>query len=209
MTFVDDALLSPWVNPLEGSPKCSCGKLRLGRRSQLPALWRGRGACQKSRDQTRKRDQRFKLESTSKTNHKVVCSHSGTPFGVGTRHGHFGPQDTPRPGLRGSHHLPPYSIFCATPPRLHPNGSFSRDSKVGVPKLSRNCPDWSPRTLGAHNSRLRSLIASKSKPNLQPSSRSFQRRIAISIRRSGRGRFPTFSDRESNCQFDSRPFFCP
>jgi hypothetical protein len=30
-----------------------------------------------------------------------------------------------------------------------------------------------------------------------------------SIRRSGRGRFPTFSGRESNCQFDSRPFFCP
>jgi hypothetical protein len=26
---------------------------------------------------------------------------------------------------------------------------------------------------------------------------------------SGRGRFPTFSGRESNCQFDSRPFFCP
>jgi hypothetical protein len=29
----DDALPSPGVNPLEGSPKCSCGKLGLGRRS--------------------------------------------------------------------------------------------------------------------------------------------------------------------------------
>jgi hypothetical protein len=62
--------------------------------------------------------------------------------------------------------FPPYSILCATPPRLHPNGSFSRDSQVGVPKLSRNCPSWSPGTLAAHNSWPRSLIATRSKPNL-------------------------------------------
>jgi hypothetical protein len=30
----------------------------------------------------------------------VVSSHSGTPLGVGTSHGHFGPWDTPRPGPR-------------------------------------------------------------------------------------------------------------
>jgi hypothetical protein len=139
----------------------------------------------------------------------VVSSHSGTPLGVGTSHRHSGPQDTPRPRLGGSHHLPPYSILCATFRGLHSNGSFSRDSQVGVPKLSRNCPGWNPGTLGAHNSRLRSLIATRSKPNLEPSASSFQRRIALSIRRSGRYRFPTFSGRESNCQFDSRPFFCP
>jgi hypothetical protein len=39
-----DALPSPEVNPLEGSPKCSCGKLGLGRRSRLPTLERGRGS---------------------------------------------------------------------------------------------------------------------------------------------------------------------
>ncbi len=44
--------------------------------------------------------------------------------------------DSPRPELRGSHHLPPYSIFCAFPPHLHSNGTFSRDSQSGVPKLS-------------------------------------------------------------------------
>ncbi len=33
-----DALPSPGVNPLEGSPKCNCGKLGLGRRSRLLAL---------------------------------------------------------------------------------------------------------------------------------------------------------------------------
>ncbi len=84
----------------------------------------------------------------------MISSYSGTPLGVGTSHGHFGPRDTPRPGLGGSHHLPPYSILCATFRGLHPNGFFSRDSQVGVPKLSRNYPGWSPGTLGAHNSRL-------------------------------------------------------
>jgi hypothetical protein len=33
-----DALPSPGVNPLKGSPKCRCEKLGLGRRSRLPAL---------------------------------------------------------------------------------------------------------------------------------------------------------------------------
>jgi len=45
--------------------------------------------------------------------------------------------DSPRPRLRGSHHLPPYSILCSFPPHLHPNGFFSRDSQSGVPKLSQ------------------------------------------------------------------------
>jgi len=45
--------------------------------------------------------------------------------------------DSPRPGLGGSHHLPPYSILYSSPPHLHPNGSFSQDSQSGVPKLSR------------------------------------------------------------------------
>jgi hypothetical protein len=45
--------------------------------------------------------------------------------------------DSPRPGLGGSHHLPPYSILCVTPPHLHSNDTFFRDSQGGVPKLSR------------------------------------------------------------------------
>ncbi len=45
--------------------------------------------------------------------------------------------DSPWPGLKGSHHLPPYSILCASPLHLHPNGLFSRDSQNEIPKLSR------------------------------------------------------------------------
>jgi len=58
-------------------------------------------------------------------------------LGVGTSHGHFHTQNSPRLRLRGSHHLPPYSSLCVSPQRLHSNGYFSRDSQVGVPKLSR------------------------------------------------------------------------
>jgi hypothetical protein len=72
-----------------------------------------------------------------KTNHKRVSSHSGTPLGIRTSHGHFGLLDSPRPELGGSHHLPPYNILCSSLPRLHPNGLFFQDSQVGVPKLSR------------------------------------------------------------------------
>ncbi len=45
--------------------------------------------------------------------------------------------DSPRPGFRGKHHLPSYSILCVRPRRLHPNGTFSQDSQSGVSKLSR------------------------------------------------------------------------
>ncbi len=44
---------------------------------------------------------------------------------------------SPRPRLRGSHHLPPYSIICICPRHLHLNDTFSRDSQTGVSKLSR------------------------------------------------------------------------
>ncbi len=37
----------------------------------------------------------------------------------------------------GSHHLPPYSILCASSRHLYPNGFLSQDSQREVPKLSR------------------------------------------------------------------------
>ncbi len=45
-----DALPSPGVNPLEGSPKCSYEKSGLGRRSRLPTLEGGRGSSWEPRD---------------------------------------------------------------------------------------------------------------------------------------------------------------
>ncbi len=56
---------------------------------------------------------------------------------LGQATGNTNSLDSARPKLGGSHHLPPYSILYVTPPHLHPNGSFSRDSQSGVPKLSQ------------------------------------------------------------------------
>jgi hypothetical protein len=41
----NDALPSPRLNPLEGPTMLNCRKLGLGRRSRLPVVERGRGAC--------------------------------------------------------------------------------------------------------------------------------------------------------------------
>ncbi len=65
--------------------------------------------------------------------------------------GNTNAQDSPRLGLGGSHHLPPYSIFCGWPRSLHLNGFSLRDSRVGVSK-SRQLGllrFWSPITLRA------------------------------------------------------------
>ncbi len=68
---------------------------------------------------------------------------------LGRATGNMDTQDSPRPGLGGSHHLPPYSILCDSPRSPHPNGSFSQDSRTGVPKSRQmGLPGlWSPITL--------------------------------------------------------------
>ncbi len=61
-------------------------------------------------------------------------------------------QDSPQPGLGGSHHLPPYSILCASPRGPHPNGILSRDFQGGVPKFPNlGLPQlWRPITFSAN-----------------------------------------------------------
>jgi hypothetical protein len=63
--------------------------------------------------------------------------HIQNTLGVGTSRATLDSLDSPWPGLRGSHHLPPYSILYVTPPHPHSNGSLSRDSQSEVPKLSQ------------------------------------------------------------------------
>ncbi len=107
--------------------------------------------------------------------------------------------DSPRPGLGGSHHLPPYSILYVAPPRPRSSDSLSRDSQSGVPKLSQF---GTLRTLGHHNFSPQPPIGTRSKPIFYLSSRAFQRYVALPHRTSGSDRFLTFCGRESNCQFD-------
>jgi hypothetical protein len=73
----------------------------------------------------------------SKNQHKLVRIHSAPFWCWDKPRATLDSLDSPRPGLGGSHHLPPYSILYVTSREPHPNGTFSRDSQGGVPKLSR------------------------------------------------------------------------
>ncbi len=118
--------------------------------------------------------------------------------------GNMETQDSPRHELGGSHHLSPYSILCASPRGPHPNGLL-------VPGLQSESPEIAttrtPATLRAHNFLCKPPIAMRSEAKLQPSLRSFQRYVARCLNTRNSSRFLTFSGWESNCQFDSRPFF--
>jgi len=77
------------------------------------------------------------LVPASKTNPKLVKTHFASIWCWDKPRATLDSLDSPRPGLGGSHHLPPYSILCSSLREPHPNGTFSRDSQGGVPKLSR------------------------------------------------------------------------
>jgi hypothetical protein len=57
-------------------------------------------------------------------------------------------QDSPRPRLGGSHHLPPYSIHCAWPLGLYSNVILSPNSQVESLEIFEI---GTPTTLEAHN----------------------------------------------------------
>jgi hypothetical protein len=103
-------------------------------------------------------------ESASKDQPREVNLTFGTPLGVGTSHGHLDTQESTRPRLKGSHHLPPYSILYSSQWRLHPNGTNSWTPEME----SRNCPSGTPGTLNGHNSQLQNSIATRSEPSCSP-----------------------------------------
>jgi hypothetical protein len=143
-----------------------------------------------------------------KPTNQLVNTPSEPLLVLGQTTGNTNSLDSSRPGLGGSHHLPPYSILCVTP-RTHTRMPLC----PGTPKVeSQNCPKiipvWTPRTSRGHNSLLRPPVGTRSEANLYLSLRAFQRCVALPLRTPRSGQFPTFSGRESNCQFDSRPFFC-
>jgi hypothetical protein len=76
-------------------------------------------------------------DPASKTNPKLVTIHSALIWCWDKPRATLDSLDSPQPGLRGSHHLPPYSILCVTPWEPRPNDTFSRDSQGGILKLSQ------------------------------------------------------------------------
>jgi hypothetical protein len=143
---------------------------------------------------------------TSKTNPKLVRTHFASIWCWDKPRATLDSLDSPRPGLGGSHHLPPYSILYVTPWHMHQNGFYSRDSQGEVPKLSWfGLPGlWEIIIPGSDLGLGWGLKKTCSSP--QELSNGVSHSICT---HPGLGRFPTFCGRESNCQFDSQPFFCP
>jgi hypothetical protein len=134
-----DALVSSLLNPLEGPSVLGCGKLELGSRSRLPAL-KGVEGRARSLGIRLGRDQAIWSRTCIQNQHKLVRTHSPCIWCWDKPRANSDSHDTPRPGLGRCHHHPPYSILCATPPHLHPNGTFSQDSQSGVPNVAT--PLW-------------------------------------------------------------------
>jgi hypothetical protein len=135
-------------------------------RSRFPTLERGRGSSWEPRDSTRKSDLVDQARICTKQTTEWLVHIPGHPLVLGQATGTSDHKTHHGPDSGVCHHHTPYSILCDALWGLHPNGTNSRDSQVGVPKLSRNCPGWSPGTLGAHNSRLQARIAMRSEPKL-------------------------------------------
>jgi hypothetical protein len=127
---------------------------------------------------------------------------------LGPATGNTDTQDSPRPGLGGSHHLPPYSILCDSPRDPHPNGFSLPGLPRGTPEIP---PCGTPGTLKPHNFASRPQIEVRSKAKLYLSSRAFQRYVARCLQPSISGQFLTFNGRESKLadsrEFDSGPSF--
>ncbi len=95
---------------------------------------RGRGACQSSKMGLGRVDKLHSLtRAYTKPTQGGQCIVEALLM-LGQATSNMDTQDSPRPGLGGSHHLPSYSILCTSPRGPHPNGFLSRDSQVGVPK---------------------------------------------------------------------------
>jgi hypothetical protein len=75
---------------------------------------------------------------------------------------------------------------------------------------SQNYQNWDSRKIwGPYNFVCRPPIKIRSKTKLYPSLRAFQWYVTRHLHKRKSGRLVTFNGQQSNCQFDSRPFFCP
>jgi len=81
---------------------------------------------------------------------------------LGRAKGNTDTENSPWSGLRGSHHLPPYSILYTSPRGPHPNGFFVPGRPNGSLKIAKV---GTPMTLGHHNFACRPLIEMRSIPD--------------------------------------------
>ncbi len=140
----DDVPLSPLLDPLEGLSRLSCGKLGIVGRSQLPALKRGKGRARNPGIRLGRGTIILLHDLASKTNHKLVRTHS-TPFwvlgqimGTWTHLTHQGPDS-------GEATTFPLIVFSAAP-----CGGYIRMAFFPkTPKVeSQKCPGLDSRDFG-------------------------------------------------------------
>jgi hypothetical protein len=151
----------------------------------------------KLQDGTRKSDKLFTYSNLHQTNQPTSWLNHFLehPWCLDKPRATLDLQDSPRPGLKGTHHLPPYSILCTSLRHPHPNGFLSRDSQKGVPELCRfGLPGLCEVITFCSDLRLKSSLR-----KLVALLESFPTMCYIWLARSGVDRFLTFSGRESNC----------
>ncbi len=147
----------------------------------------------------------YSLESTSNQPTSWLI-HCWNTFGSRTSRG--------RPQTHKTHHGPNWGKPPPSPIQYFLRLSARHTSEwlfvPGLPKGSLEIGKvWTFTTLRNYNSSLRPPIRVRSKAKLQLLLRAFQQCVARHLHAQGSGRFLTFYDWESNCQFDSQPFFLP
>ncbi len=150
------------------------------------------------RDGTRKIDKHQLFTRTCTKPNTRWLVHSWNTFCAKTNHGQL--KLTRLTTVRTWGKPPPsplqYTLRLSTRPT-------SKILTIGTPTT------WTSATLGAYNFACRPVIEMSSKAKLQLQLRAFQRYVTCHLHIRKWGRFLTFSGRESNYQFDSRPFFWP
>ncbi len=97
-----------------------------------------------------------------------------------------------------------YTLCLATGPA--PKCHFVPGLPSGSPEIPKIGTFAS---LKAHNFVCKPPIEARYEAKLQPFSRAFQQYVTRHLHGRESGQFLIFSGRESNCQFDSQPFFWP
>ncbi len=178
--------------------------LELGTRSQPLALKGVKGRAEAARLDQEEGQALLSYSDLHPTNHKLVSSFFGAPLVLRRATSDFGLTRFTTAQTWGKPSPSPiqYSLRYSTAPTSEWH-FFS-----GLPRRSpETVPVWTFGTLVTHNSLLRPPIGMRSRENFQLSLRSLQRCVTLYLHTPGLGRFLTFSGRESNCWFDSWPFF--
>jgi len=130
--------------------------------------------------------------------------HSWSTFGAKTSHGQTRTHKIHHSADLGETTTFPLIVCYMLATGLAPKCHFV----LGLPTRNFEIPiDETPTTLGDHNFACKPSIETRFEAKLYPSSRSFQWYVTCHLRTKKLGRFLTFNGGESNCQFDSRPFF--